>query len=493
MKRVIRSCFICILVFGLLLPGGRSFAEEITKKAPPTKVLEYKVDWLYPIQDLGYYTSYGLGARSNVNYRNEHLYGTTVNLKNGDAYFMVWSKKDSRNNAIVSINDEGKLNWIFKPKVAFDEFFHPVVDSKGNIYYYYKVKGEPEGIHYIQAIDNKGKIRWTTKLKTTDYKIHEYWLRTNAKEILFSSESKKYAISTQDGKAKELPKNQQKKKLIMGENNGYTLFLDNSDKDERFSVYEIYDMNFKLKGKFKEEFNANTWLNRGDIHLMEDGSVLFGLDEFDRGSKFVYYDYTGKKVWQHNFKATVQAGEYFTDGKKIFVGEDDSPFVHGIDRQTRVLDLSSGETLGSIKDALPLYVGSYEAKYRRNTRLDTGGVSNQLQPNDLDLYANVLYDNYETVRFNPDTLEPRYTEDMMQYDIDDGLEQYLIEKGMADPQKSGFYSASTLALSGDIMYFESSYGIGKAHLVERDYDPIKDVKKWDYYYWYYRQRGDFDE
>ena len=158
-----------------------------------------------------------------------------------------------------------------------------------------------------------------------------------------------------------------------------------------------------------------------------------------------------------------------------------------------MLDLSSGETLGSIKDALPLYVGSYEAKYRRNTRLDTGGVSNQLQPNDLDLYANVLYDNYETVRFNPDTLEPRYTEDMMQYDIDDGLEQYLIEKGMADPQKSGFYSASTLALSGDIMYFESSYGIGKAHLVERDYDPIKDVKKWDYYYWYYRQRGDYDE
>ena len=39
----------------------------------------------------------------------------------------------------------------------------------------------------------------------------------------------------------------------------------------------------------------------------------------------------------------------------------------------------------------------------------------------MDLYANVLYDNYETVRFNPDTLEPRYTEDMMQYDISDGL------------------------------------------------------------------------
>ena len=269
---------------------------------------------------MGYYTSYGLGARSNVNYRNEHLYGTTVNLKNGDAYFMVWSKKDSRNNAIVSINDEGKLNWIFKPKVAFDEFFHPVVDSKGNIYYYYKVKGEPEGIHYIQAIDNKGKIRWTTKLKTTDYKIHEYWLRTNAKEILFSSESKKYAISTQDGKAKELPKNQQKKKLIMGENNGYTLFLDNSDKDERFSVYEIYDMNFKLKGKFKEEFNANTWLNRGDIHLMEDGSVLFGLDEFDRGSKFVYYDYTGKKYGSITLKVQVKRENSLQTGKRYLLG-----------------------------------------------------------------------------------------------------------------------------------------------------------------------------
>ena len=104
-------------------------------------------------------------------------------------------------------------------------------------------------------------------------------------------------------------------------------------------------------------------LNRGDIHLMGDGSVLFGLHEFDRGSKFVYYDYTGKKVWQHNYKAAVRAGEYFTDGKKIFVGEDDSPFVHGIDRQTKVFNLSSGEILGSIKDALPLYIGSYEAKY----------------------------------------------------------------------------------------------------------------------------------
>ena len=167
MKRVTRSCFILILVFGLLLPGEKSFAEEITKKAPPTKVMEYKIDWLYPIQDLGYYELWLRGS-SNENYRNERLEGTTVNLKNGDAYFMVWKKKDSNNNAIVSINNQGKLNWIFKPKVAFDDFFHPVVDSQGNIYYYYKVKGEPEGIHYIQSVDNKGKIRWTTKLKTTD-------------------------------------------------------------------------------------------------------------------------------------------------------------------------------------------------------------------------------------------------------------------------------------------------------------------------------------
>lgn len=38
-----------------------------------------------------------------------------------------------------------------------------------------------------------------------------------------------------------------------------------------------------------------------------------------------------------------------------------------------------------------------------------------------------------------------------------------------------------------------AYGIGKAHLVERDYDPIKDEKKWDYDYWYHRQRGDFKD
>lgn len=41
--------------------GG--FAEEITKKTPPTKVLEYNIDLLYPIEDLGYYTSYGLCYR----------------------------------------------------------------------------------------------------------------------------------------------------------------------------------------------------------------------------------------------------------------------------------------------------------------------------------------------------------------------------------------------------------------------------------------------
>lgn len=495
MKRVSRSCFMFILICGLLLPGGRSYAEEITKKTPPTKVKEYQLDWVIGTKEFGYLPVYFDAYGGAFNYRDDLDYGTPVTLKNGDTYFIVWNTNDNRINNMLSLNAQGKVNWIFKPKVAFDSFFHPVVDQEGNFYYTYKIKGESDGIHYLQAVNNQGKIKWTKKfiLKSSDYKIHDFWLRTNEKEILFSSGSKNFIVSTKDGSTTEFSKNQQLGKLIMGENDGYVIFLDNRNEEAGFSIYEVYDKDNKLKYKIKEKFNASPWLSRAQIQLMKDGSVLMGFGEFDRGSRFIYYNTVGKRVWQHQYPFDLHGWEYFSYGGRVYIGGEMGINLKDEDKKMWVLDLATGNTVKTFDNSMPEYIGSYEGKFQRGTRLDTVGPSNMQYPNDLSLYANI---NYSFKRLNTETLEPVDidTENILIYSLTEAFGNYMVEKFPNDPDItnasydfSGRYTI--LSRNNNTIYFyyhsknlkERSFA--KAQLVERPFDPIKDaswLNNWSY-------------
>lgn len=494
MKKWIHICLVLIMLLfplGSMVAHAESLTSDVTEDVKKLKPMGFEIDWTIATYNLGFSPVYFSAYGRSVHYRSDLDYGTPVRLKNGDTYFLVWDNKDFRNNSILCLSDKGEVKWEFKPKVPFSDFYHPVVDGQGNIYYGYSPRGEeqPIGIHYIQSVNNQGKIRWTTQFKTKDYKFHEFFLLSNEKELLFSSPSKNFRLSASTGKAVELPKNQQQSKLIVGENNGNLIFLvDNQI--ERKTTYEVYDSNNKLKYKINEEYNLNPWRGRGTIHLMKDGSLLMSCESYDpESTRFVYYDQNGKRLWETTYPRNITAGEYFTDGKIIWMGIDVN-FVDDREYKMWSVDVATGRTIATLDNASPYYIGSYEAKYRLSSRLDTIGPSDQLKPDDMSLYADV---NYRISKLNPYTLEQEelfFYPPNVQYDseyynfseknnFDVVFRKYMFENGPfkdKDLPRGNYY---LLSYSNGIVYFYyHSPDLGartliKAHTVEKEYIPTK--------------------